>query len=277
MNWCLSLFLSLAMCTIARPALATYLRLVPVFRMNVDEANKKVTIAWTVTNEGDEAAEAVALDFPAFSEAYTMSSELPPRSSATKTLVFPFAKLGIDKRGTYSLIYRINYKDANMFPFSATHLASIPLPPEVSRVLLLHLEGGTRPVSIVQQRKKTMTLKVQNASQKELNLEKLEVLAPVEILARLDDVVTPVRLAAGAERTLKLSLISSQALIGSAYAVGLLVSGTTEGKHFSEAVTFVANIVESSYNTRMMIMALVIIVLALLWWNPFTMRVRKRK
>jgi len=58
---------------------ASYLRLTPTYQLKMDERGQKITLVWTVKNEGDEAAFAVGLDFPILNQSLTLASELALR------------------------------------------------------------------------------------------------------------------------------------------------------------------------------------------------------
>src|SRR5262245_41899674 len=113
----------------------------PTVDVRVDESMGKVAFKWKVTNEGDEGARDVALDLPSMNESEPFASELPAGQSATVELTLPFEKLGIHGKGGYALFYRILYKDANFYSFSAPYTVSMLLPLIPSRVPSGALDG----------------------------------------------------------------------------------------------------------------------------------------
>jgi len=245
-------------CFLAQTAMATYLRLIPSNKIQVNQQSKNVRFEWTLLNDGDEAAEAVGLELPALNQAYILASELAPQGKASQTLTVPFSKLGIDKPGVYSVVYRVSYKDANLFPFSAPHLVQIVIPPGVGRVLVMQLNRPGAEIQLPLQSTRKVHFKLQNVAGKPLILEKIEPLSPVEIETRLQDLAIPYQMPAGEEKALVVSLSPSQALIGSVYVLGLVVSGTVEGMHFSEPMTFVIRIRENLWSPRNILLGVII-------------------
>jgi hypothetical protein len=236
-------------------AWASYLRMMPAYEVHVDRQNKKVTIQWTVTNQGDESAKEVGLDFPSLNEVYPIAQDLAPRGQARWTLKLPFSRLGISRRGSYALVYRVNYKDANLYPFSAPSMVWISLPPELSSLLSIRRKraGGELGLHLFSQVK--VSVGIHNQSYQEVIVDRAELMAPLELHAAVQENLFPKTLNPGENADLTISLSPTEALVGSVYMIGIVVSGTSGDAHFSEPMTFPVRIKDRSFNPRNVIFA----------------------
>jgi len=179
-------------------------------------------------------------------------------------VIFSFSSLGIGNRGDYSLVYRVTYKDTNLFPFSAPHLVLIPLPPEAGRVLSMQSGRPGNELTMTQQGEGKIRVLIRNTSQRSLSLEKVEPLSPVEVSLRTQDLALPLRLLPDEEKKILVSVQTSQTLIGSVYSVGLVASGVVEGTHFSEPMTFLIRIKEGFWSPRNILIA-VLLGISVVW------------
>ncbi len=223
-----------------RGADAGYLHMVPSTQVRLDEDAKTVIVNWTVKNDGDEPAHEVALDLPALNESYSFSSAMPAGERADVELKIPFDRLGIHRRGGYSLLYRILYKDANFYSFSAPYSMSIVLPPAPTRVLSGGPDGFSE-ISLSSRARGSVTL--QNVSSIEADVDKIEPVAPVEVAVALDSVQLPLKLAPGERRSLDFHVTRAGALLGSTYVMGLVASGVAGDRHFAERISFTIRVV----------------------------------
>ena len=254
----------------AVPAGATVLRMTPTVDAQVDEATSTVGLKWKVTNEGDEAAQDVALDLPALNESHPFASTLAPEQSATVELKIPFDKLAIRTKGSYALFYRILYKDANFYAFSAPYSVSLLLPPAPSRMLTGSIDGASE-IQLSEQAARSIT--VQNVAPAEITVDRVEAIAPVEITVAFPGLVLPLKLAPQERRTLQVELTRAGALLGSTYVLGALFSGTSGERHFAERVGFTARLVGSVWSGR----TLMGVALALLVVGTLVVWLRQRK
>jgi len=247
-----------------RATQASHLHMVPSTQVRLDEDAKTVTVKWSVKNDGDEAAHDVALDLPAMNESYNLSSPMAAGESASVELTIPFDKLGIRGRGGYSLLYRILYKDANSYSFSAPYSMSIVLPPAPTRVLS-GSPNGFSEISLSNRASGSVTL--QNVSTLEAIVDKIEPVAPVEIGMALDGIELPLKLAPGEQRNLDFHVTRSGALLGSTYVIGMVASGVAGDRHFAERASFTVRVVAPLLTGRtLMGVALAALVVGTLFW-----------
>src|SRR5690606_36261403 len=130
------------------------------------------------------------------------------------------------------LIYRLLYKDSNFYPFSAPYVLRLVIPPAPSVVLSGYFveakEGGFVKLS---DRVETKLI-IKNSLHSDVRVEKIELLAPVEIEAAHVIPVEPFALKVGEEKILRVVFRKTNALIGSTYRMGALASGTVGDRHF---------------------------------------------
>lgn len=243
-----------------RTASATYLRLVPMYQLQMDSKKQTLTIEWSIGNQGDESAHDVGLDFPTLNQAYPVASVLEAGRGVPLKLTFPLAQLGIGPRGVYSVIFRVTYKDANLYPFSAPYLIRISRPPEMSRVLLMRLNLTGQELSLALNRPKTVSVGIMNISNKPMSLESVDPLSAVELPLSVENSPAPGILRAGEERDFQLKMLPAQTLIGSLYLMGVVVSGSVDGVHFSEPLTFFGRIHGSLLNARSILLGLLLLI-----------------
>lgn len=240
----------LSFCTAAN---ASYLRLVPTITYNIDETRQSVEIVVSVINEGDEPAHEVELELPTLNQRHLFSKELQPNGSSQVKLKFSYADLGMSQKGDYGLIYRLLYKDSNFYPFSAPYVLRLVIPPAPSVVLSGYFadakEGGGVKLSDETETK----LIIKNSLHSGVQVEKIELLAPVEIEAMLATPVSPFSLKVGEEKALHVVFRKTNALIGSTYRMGALASGTLGDRHFIHEYQVMVTVVEGGFNTRNMI------------------------
>lgn len=245
--------LPLAVELLMQNAHASYLRMVPLVEAKIDEASQSVEVSVQVTNEGDESANEVEVDLPALNQRHTISAAMTQNTSGKLNLKFSFAELGIQSTGEYGLVYRVLYKDGNFYPFSAPYTLKIVRPPAPSRILSTSFKEnqGGKPLSIVDDNDAKLVIK--NSARADVSIEKIEVVAPLEIEARWEDPITPFVLKPGEEKTFEMALTKQGALVGSTYRMGALTSGTFEGRHFIEESQLSVVMVNGDFNTRNLI------------------------
>ena len=244
---------------------ASRLQMVPSVESHVDEAAQAVALKWTVTNEGDESAQEVALDLPALNESHSLANSMAPQEKATVEVTIPFDRLGIQQRGAYGVFYRVLYKDANLYSFSAPYSTTVILPPAPTRVLSAAPDGFSE-ISLASRAAAAIT--AQNVTSIEANIDKLEPVAPVEIGIALRDAQLPIKLKPGERRGLRFDLTRSGALEGATYVVGALASGVAGDRHFAERISFTVRIVAPLVSGRSLMIAALAVVVAgtMLFW-----------
>ena len=248
-----------------RNLLASHLHMVPSIDVRIDENAHTVSLKCNVKNDGDEPAHEVALDLPALNESYPVANVLPPGESGSVDLSLPFDKLGMQKRGGYALLYRILYKDANLYSFSAPYSMSVVLAPAPSRVL----SGASADFSeIAVSSRATRAVTVQNVSSMDATIERIEPVAPVELALAVDGGPLPLKLAPGEQRNFDVHVTRSGALLGSTYVMGLVASGVAGDRHFAERVSFTVRVVGPFLSGRALMggaLAALVIVSLLVW------------
>ena len=248
-----------------RGVLASHLHMVPSVDVHVDEGTHTVSLKCSVKNDGDEPAHEVALDLPALNESYPVSSVLPAGESGSVDVSIAFDKLGIQRRGGYGLFYRILYKAANLYSFSAPYSMSIVLPPAPSRVLSGAPDGSAE---IALSSRATRGVTVQNVSSMDATIDRIDPVAPVELSLAVDGGQLPLKLAPGERRSFDVHVTRSGALWGSTYVMGLVASGTAGDRHFAERVSFTVRVVAPvlSGRTFMGVALAGLVVVSLLLW-----------
>jgi len=241
--------------------LAAELRIVPSPEVNVDEGGRSTRLRWTVKNDSAAPALEVALELPGLNESHSISKLLAPGETAAMELTIPFTTLGIERRGGYALAYRILYRDTNLYPFSAPYLISIALPPVPSRSLSASLDGAS--ISLSDQVDRTVLL--QNVAAVDAQVDRIETVAPLEIIVMLKGPRSSFRLTPGESREIDLSVQRSGALAGSSYVLGLLASGFVGDRHFADETLFNVKVVDPTVKTSTIMGGiLAVLVLAIL-------------
>ncbi len=238
--------------------------MVPTHEFRVDEAKKQVELSWTVKNEGDENAKEVALDLPQLNESYSLLKDMPPGSVAKQAISIPFERLGISEKGQYALIYRILYKDANFYPFSAPYVALVTLPPAPSRALMIQFDDGQEGAAFELTSSVRISFSISNRSSAPVKLTGIDPVFATETPTRLLEKPELGELQPGASVKAELEVQRQGALTGSVYFVGVVVSGVSQGggeaKHFAQQADMRVSVRDSSFNPRNAMGALIALI-----------------
>jgi hypothetical protein len=238
---------------------ASFLSLVPKQDIVVDTSKMQVRVTWSVKNEGDERAKDVVLDLPQLNESYPLSKDMAPGDlgAVKHTQVFSFDQLSVKEKGEYALIYRILYKDANFYPFSAPHVAMVTIPPAPSRALHIQFEDGDREGPFELSDKLRVRFEVTNRSTSPVKLMKIEPVFANELITKLVTDSEMGELAPDASYKAKLEIERKGALTGSVYFIGLVASGVTlgqgESKHFAQQADVRVAVLDSAASPRKLI------------------------
>lgn len=239
-------------------AQSSYIQIVPVFNATVNEEAKTVAIDVELKNSGDESAFHVEVDIPQVNRSFPVSEEMTANGEGKTQFIFTFDELGISQKGRYGLISRIIYKDGNMFPFSAPYVIRIVLPPAPSYVL-----GGEFPdmktagiLGLTGSASTTLVLK--NTSSQDITVSKIEAIQPIEVSIQPQLKEVPFTLPHGGSKEIDLRLSKGNALEGSAYRVGVLVSGSQNDVAFASDFQFTAEIKPAALNTQTLMFGLLV-------------------
>ncbi len=247
-------------------ASATSISIVADTTVTVDESNQLVILKFSLTNEGDELAREVGVEFPSQNESVIAGKELYPKQKVEHEQKIKFETLGIKTPGTYAIPYRVLYKDANYYPFSAPYVASATIGSAPTRGVNLELKGREffEPIAFVDGTE--ISGIIESITTTPLSDIKLEALASTEFLVQLSQpsqsTVAP-KLEVGNTSPFDLKISNRSALPGSEYALILLVTGTAEGKHLAEPFYLRLQVISAWKFYRNFLIAAVIAVVVL--------------
>ena len=202
--------------------------------VSIDEASKTVSVKFGLSNQGDELAREVGVEFPTLNESIIVGKEVYPKQKVEHEQKIKFESLGITEPGTYAIQYRVLYKDANYYPFSAPYVASATLGTAPTRGVNIELTDRDyfKPIAFVDGT--DITGGVESITTAALTKVKLDVLSSSEFSIQTPTTVDNGKLELGNSLPFSIKIANRSALPGSEYALILLVSGVSEGKHFAE-------------------------------------------
>ncbi|OVE80223.1 hypothetical protein BVY02_00940 [bacterium J17] len=256
---------------------AEFIQLVTNSDVVVDAEKKSFKLKVRIENNGDESAKAVGLELPEIGETRAVAPTLAPGKSLEFETNVSFDAVGIEKAGLYTFPFRVLYRDANAFPFSAAHLSQVELPPLPSRVLSATLEGGPAGAGIEIQKSLDVAFLVKNTSEKKLLVDKASFFTSAEIVAHAGDGINfPIEIAPRGEIRVPVSLENVASIPGSSYGSAFVVSGLVGDKHFSESTSLrVVVIPETRYQRKLLIGGLVALLILVLLGRQFKSRERE--
>lgn len=247
------------------PAEAKFIRLSTSTQSTILRDIREVHVQFLVTNEGDEPAYNVALEFPDLKRQFTIAADLMPGESITHTVEMTYADFGMELPGRYVLPFRLAYKDQNLFPFSAPAAVELVLDTEPPRMLTMGFLGVAGALHVDLKDSAHTVLQITNSSPEPLRVDEIRVNSPTELNAQLGAPTTPFTLQPGEKTSVDLDLERTVGqLQGSSYGGNILVSGVSGNLHFVESVSFVTNIigepVRAHHASRIALIALALIV-----------------
>jgi hypothetical protein len=261
-----------------RIAAAGYLQIVSAHDVTVDAAANTILCKFTIGNTGDETAKEVGIEVPDLNEHYPAFPTLDPGERKTTELRFTFAQVGIALPGSYLLPYRITYKDGNFHPFSAPNLLEVALPPAPARTVAVQFEGMEPGAPIELSGTQGVTLALRNLSSGKIEVTGIKAFTAAEIVGTIAGVALPVVLEPQDKRQITLTLENVAGLAGSNYPAGVVVTGTTDGRHFAEASRVQVQITDSALSVRNLFrVALVLLVVGSLGYWLLTGRRSTRR
>lgn len=251
-------------------AYASFIRLIPLYEVTVDQSKGVADISFKLTNEGDEQAIDTGIDIVSLNELHIGAKLLKPEESASFNVTVPLSSLNIKSSGTYTLACRTVYKDSNFYQFSAPFFVDIDIPPVPGRSLVMNFKGATGLKAVSLQQSLDIPVTISNISERDLVIEELRPLSSAELLVSLSSTSKmPQKLSASGSLYTGLNIKNSgQALLGSTYSVGLIASGLNGEKHFSEHYYFQVRI-DAGHSVSNLLMKLalgIIAFLGLLLW-----------
>ncbi len=233
-------------------AQAGYITISPELTPAIDESAKVVRIKGRLTNRGDESAREVAVEFPTLNRRIKVVDLMVVQTPFDVSTEFSFQEIGIEKKGQYTLPYRILYHDNNMYPFSNVQMLDLILGLAPAKSLRLSFDfDGKQQLSL--QRSVESEFEIESIADQDVTIEKVQLLSPIEISVKLDD-EQPKTLAPGAKKDLDFEVENRSALPGSTYYFVALVSGVRGEYHFSEMVSTNILIEKPIENVRTFVM-----------------------
>ncbi len=213
---------------------ASVIRIVPSFEATFKEALNEVTIIISVTNEGDEQAEQVTVEFPTASKTKLISTKLPPQDQQFTAITFPAAQIKIGRPGNYILPYRILYTDRNLFPYSAPHVGRLTVLQNPGQPLGILLDGVANNLLVLKDKtEKQITAHLTNTSKFTTQITALTTFSTYEIQATPNIQEMPFVLNPGEEVSLTLTAQNLSGNITSSYPLFILVEGMIHNQHFA--------------------------------------------
>lgn len=225
------IFLLCILC-FTQTAEASYISLKTALSAQVE--NNVLKIMATVVNRGDEPAYNVQAEVRAAGKEMLTAkeAELPVNGTYHARFSIPFPA---QKPGTYPLVLKMYYTDANQYPFSALSCQPIVFQKEAASLLF----GSLKSVSFSKEGKIEFTVK--NFSDSEVPA-KVSLILPGELTTEKDrqKVLLPPR----SEKTLYFSIKNFSALPGSSYQVFAVSESEDQVLHYTQVspgtVTIVA-------------------------------------
>jgi hypothetical protein len=213
------------------PAKGSYLTLLTDIRTSYD--GKQLLLSVTVTNRGDEPALQVMVS--ADLNGKTVTGPLQERLGVGETYS---ATLKLDvalaREGEYAAVVKVNYADANRYPFSAISLAHFvhgtPRPAQIF--------GSLQTIDLSDAGRLVLTMK--NLDEKERNAS-IRLILPKEISARSLSAAAPLR--EGSVEEVRFDLKNLAALPGSSYPVYALIEYDEGAAHYTTSAKGVVRII----------------------------------
>jgi hypothetical protein len=226
----ISLFLMLAPPT----GNAGYITMSPELKAIVDEPTKMVRLSGSVTNRGDESAKEVSLEFPTLNRRIKVSELMAVNTPSAVKVEIPFQELGIEKKGQYTLAYRVLYHDMNMYPFSNVQLLELVLGTVPARSLRMAFDLDGKNALTLQSDVES-EIQIESIAEQDVSIEKVLLVSPIEVSSTIEN-EAPQLLKPGQKKKLEFEIQNKSALPGSNYYFAALASGTLGDLHFSEVV-----------------------------------------
>lgn len=214
---------------------AGFITISPEITAVIDEPAKVVRLSGRVTNRGDESAREVSVEFPSLNRRIKITDLMSVNSPHDVSVDFTFQDLGIDRKGQYTLAYRLLYHDNNMYPFSNVQTLDLIFGLVPARSLRMKFQLDGAQVLRVHNNLET-ELEIESIADQDVAIDRIQLLGPIEVSSKLDDDI-PRTLKPGERRELDFEVENKTALPGSSYYFAALVSGTRGDFHFSEMLT----------------------------------------
>ncbi|MBX9766856.1 MAG: hypothetical protein K2X47_06255 [Bdellovibrionales bacterium] len=211
---------------------AGFITISPEITAVIDDSARVVRLSGRVTNRGDESAREVSLEFPSLNRRFKIVDVMLVNTPYDVNVEFTFQDLGMEKKGQYTLAYRVLYHDNNMYPFSNVQTMDFILGLVPARSLRMKFDlAGAQTLNV--QNDLESELEIESIADQDIVIEKISLLSPIEITAKLDDEI-PSLIKPGEKKELDFEVENKTALPGSSYYFAALVSGTRGEFHFSE-------------------------------------------
>lgn len=272
-----TLALCLALCAVATPADASFLRMIPNFTVeDAPDASGSLVLRGSVGNEGDESAQGVQLESATRGELLADLGTLGAGQSKPVEVVVEAERFGVREPGSYQIPFRLLYRDANGVPFSAVFLTAYQrtTPDErfaVSAPVAIAVEPERGPgAGLEVADSRPFEVEVRNLAAEPVSAE-IRFLASKELRVQLPE-GSRVELEPGASKLLRAELVNDRGLVNSSYATFALAEGVHQGRHFAEYTSFSAVITSPSatrarYTPLILLgVALAFLVGGLLFW-----------
>ncbi len=248
---------------------ASFLRMLSTVTTEVVASEQIVKFQFEITNDGDELGRGIRIELPTLNESWPVVDSLKPKESTKAEFNIPYGKIGIGQDGTYGLAYRVHYQDAAGVSYSSSNYAVITVGVAPARALVSTIADGeaSSPLRIV--RELHIPVMVQNVSGREVKIETAMPFSSAEMLTTMPNWSDEGILLKPLERTsLGVLVTRIGGYVGSIYAVSVLVSGTIEGKHFFEPLSFQVRLSDPILHDRGilgLVLVGVVIVLLIQW------------
>lgn len=252
-----ALIVHLLLLCFANTSAASYLRIVVDPRVYQDSGDDSLTLSLTISNDGDEKARAVSISFPPFRESRPVTDSLSPKESILYRERFDLEALHIKMQGLYSLPFQILYTDSNGYRFSAPFVSQIVYGVSPTKVLFVEVgKPGKENLPVDLRDSISVEGNLKNVSRAPLQIASIEGLASAEIPVTLKGLSLPTTIAPMQSITFKVEIAKAGALLGSQYPVFVIVSGETNGLHFTEQAHLAVRIAGEGFRSRILLLSI---------------------
>ena len=214
------------MCVAFSPGNAMATKIIMVVKTSVTVTDKSVDVRLEVANTGDEDA-LVVTPFLALAGVETGLETTPYiafEGQRAWSHSFPMSDLNVSGQGTYPLVVKLRYHDANMYPYSMVSVMGVQIgePSSVDVPVTGKMTAGKIA------REGRLDLHVRNTGSTPLDAE-VTVVSPAELSVVGDGGV--INITSGDEKQISYAIMNNGALPGSSHIMYAIINYSVEGQH----------------------------------------------
>ena len=217
----------------------------------------------TVKNSGDEEALEIGLEFPSLTRRFPVASALATGESKSTSLLLTLAELGTKGNGSYTIPYRLTFKDPNGYALSNAQLLMINQEPVPSRQLAIRFDGaGPAPeLHVTENGSLRVSGEIKNLGGQPVELTALSAVSALELRHDVVGAELPKTLQPRESLSFKMDIVNEGALRSSSCAAFFIAEGQVEGMRLSEHITYKVLVDPPAVISRWLLLGAVVITL----------------